>query len=106
VPFEDFQKLDIRVGKVVECSKVKKTDKLLQFKIDDGLKGRTIVSGIARYYNPEDLVGKEICFIANLAPRTFKGIESQGMILSAEDADGRLVVIGPQGEVRPGVQVK
>ncbi len=104
--FDDFQKLDIRVGKVVECAKVKKADKLLQFKIDDGLKGRTIVSGIAKYYNPEDLVGKEVCFIANFPPRTFKGIESQGMILSAEDADGRLVVIGPQGEVKPGVQVK
>lgn len=106
VTFDDFQKLDIRVGKVVECTKVKKADKLLQFKIDDGLKGRTIVSGIAKYYNPEDLVGKEVCFIANFPPRTFKGIESQGMILSAEDADGRLVVIGPQGEVKPGVQVK
>ncbi len=106
VSFDDFQKLDIRVGKVVECTKVKKADKLLQFKIDDGLKGRTIVSGIAKYYNPDDLVGKEVCFIANFPPRTFKGIESQGMILSAEDADGRLVVIGPQGEVKPGVQVK
>ncbi len=106
VAFDDFQKLDIRVGKVVECTKVKKADKLLQFKIDDGLKGRTIVSGIAKYYNPDDLVGKEVCFIANFPPRTFKGIESQGMILSAEDADGRLVVIGPQGEVKPGVQVK
>ncbi len=106
VAFDDFQKLDIRVGKVLECSKVKKADKLLQFKIDDGLKGRTIVSGIAKYYKPEDLVGKEVCFIANFPPRTFKGIESQGMILSAEDADGRLVVVGPQGEVKPGVQVK
>lgn len=106
VAFDDFQKLDIRVGKVVECTKVKKADKLLQFKIDDGLKGRTIVSGIAKYYNPDDLVGKEVCFIANFPPRTFKGIESQGMILSAEDADGRLVVIGPQGDVKPGVQVK
>ena len=106
VAFDDFQKLDIRVGKVLECSKVKKADKLLQFKIDDGLKGRTIVSGIAKYYKPEDLVGKEVCFIANFPPRTFKGIESHGMILSAEDADGRLVVIGPQGEVKPGVQVK
>ena len=106
VSFDDFAKLDIRVGRVVECKKVKKTDKLLEFKIDDGLKGRTIVSGIARYYQPEDLVGKQVCFIANFASRTFKGIESQGMILSAEDADGRLVVIGPQGAVMPGVQVK
>ena len=105
IAFDDFQKLDIRVGKVLECEKVKKADKLLKFTIDDGMGGRTIVSGIAKFYNPEDLVGKELCFIANLAPRTLKGIESQGMILSAEDADGRLVVIGPHGEVRPGVQV-
>ena len=105
VTFDDFQKLDIRVGKVLECEKVKKADKLLKFTIDDGMKGRTIVSGIAKFYQPEDLIGKEVCFIANFPPRKLKGVESQGMILSAEDADGRLVVIGPQGEVRPGVQV-
>lgn len=103
--FDDFMKLDIRVGKVMECSKVKKADKLLQFKIDDGMGGRTIVSGIAKFYEPADLIGKEVCFIANFPPRKLKGIESQGMILSAEDADGRLVVIGPQGEVKPGVKV-
>ena len=103
---DDFMKLDIRVGTVLECSKVKKTDKLLAFKIDDGLGGRTIVSGIAKYYQPQDLVGKQVCFIANFPPRTFKGIQSQGMILSAEDAGGRLVVIGPTGPVKPGVQVK
>ena len=103
--FDDFIKLDIRVGKVLECSKVKKADKLLQFKIDDGMGGRTIVSGIAKFYEPADLIGKEVCFIANFPPRKLKGIESQGMILSAEDADGRLVVIGPQGEVKPGVKV-
>ena len=103
--FDDFMKLDIRVGKVLECSKVKKADKLLQFRIDDGMGGRTIVSGIAKFYEPADLIGKEVCFIANFPPRKLKGIESQGMILSAEDADGRLVVIGPQGEVKPGVKV-
>ncbi|MCI6145910.1 MAG: methionine--tRNA ligase [Bacteroidales bacterium] len=103
--FDDFMKIDIRVGKVLECSKVKKADKLLQFKIDDGMGGRTIVSGIAKFYEPADLIGKEVCFIANFPPRKLKGIESQGMILSAEDADGRLVVIGPQGEVKPGVKV-
>ena len=106
VAFDDFTKVDIRVGKVLECIKVPKADKLLQFKIEDGMGGRTIVSGIAKYYKPEDLIGKEVCFIANFAPRKLKGVESQGMILSAEDADGRLVVIGPQGEVKPGVQVK
>ena len=106
IPFDDFLKLDIRVGKVLECAKVPKADKLLQFRIDDGMGGRTIVSGIAKYYAPEDLVGKEVCFVANFAPRKLKGIESQGMILSAENADGRLVVIGPHGEVKPGAQVK
>ena len=106
VQIDDFGKLDIRVGKVLDCQKVPKADKLLQFKIDDGLGGRTIVSGIAKYYAPEDLIGKEVCFIANLEPRKLKGIVSQGMILSAEDAGGRLVVIGPQGEVKPGCQVK
>ncbi|MBQ6938411.1 MAG: methionine--tRNA ligase, partial [Muribaculaceae bacterium] len=89
IEFDDFTKLDIRVGKVLECTKVPKADKLLQFRIDDGLGGRTIVSGIAKHYAPEELVGKNVCFVANLAPRKLRGIESQGMILSAEDADGR-----------------
>lgn len=102
VDFPTFEKLDIRVGKVVECKKVPKADKLLQFKIDDGMGGRTIVSGIAKYYEPSDLEGKEVCFIANFEPRKLKGVVSEGMILSAQDADGRLVVIGPHGEVRPG----
>ena len=105
VSFDDFCKVDIRVGKVLECEKVPKADKLLKFNIDDGMGGRTIVSGIAKYYKPEDLVGKEVCFIANFEPRKLKGIESQGMILSAENADGSLVVIGPQGEVKPGCKV-
>ena len=106
VAFDDFLKLDIRVGKVLECKRVPKADKLLQFSIDDGMGGHTIVSGIAKYYAPEDLVGKEVCFIANFPPRKLKGVESQGMILSAENPDGSLVVIGPQGEVKPGCQVK
>ena len=106
VGFEDFMKLDIRVGRVTECSKVPKADKLLQLKIDDGLKGRTIVSGIAKYYKPEELVGKQVCFIANLEPRKLKGILSEGMILSAEDADGRLAVVSPAADVTPGSEVK
>ena len=105
VDFPTFEKLDIRVGKVVECEKVPKADKLLKFKIDDGMGGRTIVSGIAKFYAPEELIGKEICFIANFAPRKLKGVESQGMILSAQDADGRLVVVGPTYSVRPGSSV-
>ena len=104
--FDTFMKMDIRVGTVKECSRVPKADKLLQFLIDDGMGGRTIVSGIAKYYNPEDLVGKQVCFIANFPPRKLKGIESQGMILSAETSDGSLVVVGPTGRVAPGSQVK
>ena len=106
IPFEDFEKLDIRVGTVLECEKVKKKDKLLRFLIDDGLEKRTIVSGIARQYKPEELVGRQVCFIANLAPRNIGGIESQGMILSAENYDGNLAVITTGREVKPGSPVK
>jgi len=106
IEFDDFTKLDIRVGTVLECAKVPKADKLLQFKIDDGLETRTIVSGIAQHYKPEELVGKQVCFIANLAPRKLKGIESQGMILSAENNDGSLAVITPEKLVKPGSEVK
>ena len=105
VSFDEFMKLDIRVGTVLECTKVPKADKLLQFRIDDGMGGRTIVSGIAQHYNPEDLIGKQVCFIANFPPRKLKGIESQGMILSAEDANGRLVVVSPSDLVTNGVKV-
>lgn len=106
VDFDTFMKADLRVGTVLECVKVPKADKLLQFLIDDGMKKRTIVSGIARYYNPEDLVGKQVCFIANLPPRKLRGIVSEGMILSAEQPDGSLVVISPSAPVVPGVQIK
>lgn len=106
VEFDTFMKADLRVGTVLECKKVPKADKLLQFLIDDGMGTRTIVSGIAKYYEPEDLVGKQVCFIANLAPRKLKGVVSQGMILSAENADGSLVVMGPTAPVVPGAQVK
>ncbi len=105
VDFDTFMKCDLRVGTVLECRKVKKADKLLEFLIDDGLEKRTIVSGIAKYYNPEDLVGKQVCFIANLPPRKLKGITSQGMILSAENADGSLVLISPSAPVVPGVKI-
>ena len=105
IAFEDFQKLDIRVGTVLECTKVPKADKLLCFKIDDGLECRTIVSGISKYYKPEELVGKQVCFIANLPPRKLKGIESQGMILSALNCDDTLSVITVDREVKPGSEV-
>ena len=107
IAFEDFQKLDIRVGTVLECTKVPKADKLLQFRLDDGLGGRTIISGLAEHYAPEELVGKQVCFIANLPPRKLRGIESEGMILSALDAEtGRLRVITPEQWVTPGSEVK
>ena len=106
IDFSAFEKLDIRVGLVNDCQKMPKADKLLVFKIDDGLGGRTIISGIAKYYKPEDLIGKRVLFVANLAPRKLKGVESQGMILSAEDANGNLSVVMPSADVRPGCQVK
>ena len=106
ISFEDFEKLDIRVGTVLECEKVKKMNKLLKFLIDDGLERRTIVSGIAKYYEPEQLVGKQVCFIANLAPREFKnGLVSEGMILSAEDFDGSLAVTTLEHKVKAGSKV-
>ena len=106
VAFDDFGKVDIRVGTVLECCKVPKADKLLQFKIDDGMGGRTIVSGIAKFYpEPEKLVGMQVCFIANFEPRKLKGVVSEGMILSAEDKDGRLVLITPSQLVTAGVNV-
>lgn len=104
--FDDFEKVDIRVGKVLECEKVKKSKKLLKFKIDDGMGGRTILSGIAASYpEPEKLVGKEVLFIANFAPRKMMGTESQGMILSAVNPDGSLTLCAPSADVKPGAQV-
>ena len=106
VPFEDFEKLDIRVGHIIKCEKVKKSKKLLQFTIDDGSGvERTILSGIAAYYEPEQLTGKDVLFVANFAPRKMMGIESQGMILSAVNFDGSLSVTTTMGEVKPGSQV-
>ena len=106
IPFEDFEKLDIRVGHIIKCEKVKKSKKLLQFTIDDGSGvERTILSGIAAYYEPEQLTGKDVLFVANFAPRKMMGIESQGMILSAVNFDGSLTVTTTMGEVKPGSQV-
>ncbi len=103
VEFDDFLKLDIRVGTVVECCKVPKADKLLQFRIDDGMGGRTIVSGIAAHYpEPEKLVGTQVCFVANFAARKLRGIDSEGMILSAEMPDGSLVLVQPNTKISDG----
>ena len=106
VDFETFEKMDIRVGHIKDCQKVKKSKKLLKFTIDDGSgKDRTILSGIAAYYEPEQLVGKDVLFVANFAPRKMMGIESQGMILSAVNFDGTLNVTSVLGNVKPGSQV-
>ncbi|WP_287827754.1 methionine--tRNA ligase [Bacteroides sp.] len=105
IVFDEFTKMDLRVGTVLECIKVPKADKLLQFKIDDGLETRTIVSGVAKFYKPEELIGKQVCFIANLPPRKLKGVVSEGMILFAENNDGSLTYISPNKEVKPGSQI-
>lgn len=106
VDFETFEKIDIRVGHIKDCQKVKKSKKLLQFTIDDGSGvDRTILSGIAAYYEPEQLIGKDVLFVANFAPRKMMGIESQGMILSAVNFDGTLNVTSVLGNVKPGSQV-
>jgi len=107
VAFDDFMKMDIRVGTVLDCQKVPKADKLLQFRISDGLEDRTILSGIAQSYpNPEELIGTQVCFIANFEPRKLRGVMSEGMILSAENADGKLVLIQPKAVVSNGAEVK
>ena len=106
IPFDDFEKLDIRVGHILRCEKVKKSKKLLKFTLDDGSgTERTILSGIAAYYEPEQLTGKDVLFVANFAPRRMMGIESQGMILSAVNSDGSLTVTTTLDEVKPGSQV-
>ena len=108
VDFDTFCRSDLRVATVKECIKVPKADKLLKFTLDDGTgQDRTIVSGIAAYYpNPEELVGKQVCYIANLPVRKLRGIESQGMILSAVNADGSLSLITTSASVAPGAQIQ
>ena len=103
--FEDFEKMDIRTATVLEAERVPKTDKLLKLTIDTGIDKRTIVSGIAEYYSPEDMLGKQICILANLKPRTIRGIESHGMILMAKQGDGKMRFITPQEVVTNGAQV-
>ena len=105
VQFDDFMKMDIRVGTIKACEKVAKTKKLLKLTVDTGIDTRTIVSGIAEHFEPEQLVGKQACFLVNLAPREIKGITSNGMILMAQDADGKLRLVQPNEAVKPGSQV-
>lgn len=102
IQYDDFAKLDIRVGTILEAEKVAKSDKLLKFLIDDGIQKRTILSGIAKYFTPEEMIGKQVTFLANLAPRKMMGVESNGMILMAEDRDGSLALLQPHKEVWNG----
>jgi methionyl-tRNA synthetase len=106
VSFDDFTRIDIRTATILEAEKVPKTTKLLKLKIDTGLDVRTIVSGIAEYYNPESIIGRQISIVANLEPRKIKGIESKGMILMAEDKDGKLVMVTPVDMVSNGSPIK
>ena len=106
VSFDDFTKVDIRTATILEAEKVPKTTKLLKLRIDTGLDTRTIVSGIAEYYDPESIIGKQISIVANLEPRKIKGIESKGMILMAEDKDGKLVIVTPADKVSNGSPIK
>jgi methionyl-tRNA synthetase len=95
VTYDEFSKMDIRIGTIMEAVKVPKTTKLMQLKVDTGLDTRTIVSGIAEYFTPEDLIGKQVTVLVNLEPRAIKGIQSQGMLLLAEDKLGKLILAGP-----------
>jgi methionyl-tRNA synthetase len=106
INYDQFDAMDVRVGTVLEAERVPKTKKLLKLKIDTGIDQRTVVSGIAEYYTPEEMVGKQVCILVNLEPKPLKGIESQGMILCAQDADGGLVLVSPVVKVKNGSEVK
>jgi methionyl-tRNA synthetase len=106
IGFEDFSKIDIRTGTILEAEKVAKTDKLLKLKIDTGIDQRTVVSGIAKFFNPEEIIGKRVCILINLDPRKLKGIESQGMILMAENPDGTLFFVTPDEGCINGADIK
>src|SRR5690606_16361987 len=105
IVYDDFARLDLRTGKILSAEKVKKADRLLKLEVDLGFETRTIVSGIAEHFTPESIVGKQVVVVANLAPRKMKGIESKGMILMAEDKNGKLVFINPDEEMNPGAGV-
>jgi len=105
INFEEFQKIDLRVGKIIEAEKIEGTDKLLKLKVDLGGEKRQLVAGIAKFYQPEDLIGKEIIVVANLEPKILRGIESQGMLLAA-DVEGKPVLLKPDKEVPPGTKIR
>ena len=105
IVYDDFSKLDLRVGKIVNAEKVEKADKLLKLEVDLGFEKRTVVSGIAMHYKPEDIIGKQVVVVVNLAPRKMRGIESKGMILMAESNDGKLHFVNPEEAINPGAGV-
>ena len=105
IVFDDFAKVDLKAGTILSAEKVEKADKLLKLEIDLGFEKRTIVSGIAMHYKPEEIIGKQVVVVANLAPRKMRGIESNGMILMAEDADGKLHFVKPENVINPGAGV-
>jgi len=105
IQYDDFAKLDLRVGTILSVEKVEKADKLLKLEVDLGFEKRIIVSGIALHFKPEDLIGKQVVIVANLAPRKLKGVESNGMILSAEDENGKLYLINPEEIINPGAGI-
>jgi methionyl-tRNA synthetase len=103
---EEFQKIDLRIGKIIVAEKVENSDKLLRLEVDFGNEWRQIVSGIANYYKPEELIGKKVAFVFNLEPKMIKGIESQGMILASEDENGNLALLVPDKEIKEGAKIK
>jgi len=105
IVFDDFAKIDLKVGKIISAEKVEKADKLLKLSVDLGFETRTIVSGIALHFKPEDIVGKQVTVVVNLAPRKMRGIESNGMILMAEDSEGKLHFINPETDINAGAGV-
>ena len=106
VTFDDFARMDIRAGKIVAAEKVAKTKKLMKLTIDTGIDTRTVVSGIAEYYAPEEVIGQQVSILVNLEPKLLKGIESQGMILMAENADGSLVFVRPDQDIKTGSEIR
>ena len=106
ITYDDFAKMDLRAGTILKAEKVEKADKLLKLELDMGTETRTVVSGIAMHFKPEDIVGKQVTVVANLAPRKMRGIESQGMILMAQNADGRLIFVSPLETADNGSEVK
>lgn len=105
IVFDDFVKMDLRVGEIKTAEKVEKSNKLLKFTVDMGMETRTILSGVAKHFSPEEMIGKKVTVMANLAPRKIMGIESQGMLLFAENSDGKLVAVNPEMEAENGATI-